>query len=133
VQNAPNEPSPWHALSAEAAAERLGRGHAARVAQTAAFTGIILLEKMNVFNFRALREPLWTVGFFSNPWVLLAWTLTVGLQVCAVYTPFLQRALHTVPLSWGDWGLMLAVALPVFLAAEVFKWFSCRSLRKDNT
>jgi Ca2+-transporting ATPase len=91
------------------------------VAQTVAFTGIILLEKMNVFNFRSLHEPLAVVGFFSNPWLLLAWIVTVGLQVCAVYVPFLQKALHTVPLGWADWGLMLVVAAPIFLFTEAIK------------
>ena len=99
------------------------------MAQTVAFTGLILLEKVNVFNFRSLREPMAVIGPFSNPWVLLAWTGTVGLQVAAVYLPVLQGALHTAPLGWADWGLMLLVAAPVFLAAEGYKiarwrWFS---------
>jgi len=104
------------------------------LAQTVAFTGLILLEKMNVFNFRSLREPMIVVGFFSNPWLLLAWTVTVGLQVCAVYVPFLQQALHTVPLGWADWGLMLVVAAPVFLVTETVKWYRGRwaSLDKET-
>ncbi|MDY6837729.1 MAG: HAD-IC family P-type ATPase [Thermodesulfobacteriota bacterium] len=98
------------------------RANGVLLAQTAAFTGIIVLEKMNVFNYRALRVPLSVIGFFSNPWVLLAWTVTIGLQVCAVYVPFFQKALHTVPLAWGDWGLIVLVALPIFLLAEGCKW-----------
>jgi magnesium-transporting ATPase (P-type) len=82
----------------------------------------IVLEKMNVFNFRALRAPLAVVGFFSNRWVLAAWGFTIGLQVCAVYVPFLQEALHTAPLGWGDWGLIFLVALPIFIMSEVYKW-----------
>jgi Ca2+-transporting ATPase len=77
---------------------------------------------MNVFNFRSLREPLAVVGFFSNPWLLLAWAGNMGLQVCVVYVPFLQRAFHTVPLGWSDWGLVLIVAAPVFLVTETVKW-----------
>ncbi len=100
----------------------LGRSpDAIATAQTVAFTGIILLEKMNVFNFRSLRQPLRKVGFWTNPWVLAAWTLTIGLQVAAVYTPFLQKLLHTVPLRWQDWLLMLAVAVPIFLVVEGIK------------
>ncbi len=91
------------------------------LAQTVAFTGLIMLEKMNVFNFRSLGEPLRVIGFFSNPWVLAAWGVTVGLQVCAVYVPFLQGVLHTVPLGWQDWALMLAVAAPVFVVFEAYK------------
>ena len=100
------------------------------VAQTVAFTGIIVLEKMNVFNYRALREPMRIIGFFSNPWVLAAWAFTIGLQVCAVYVPFLQEALHTVPLGWKDWVLLFAVALPVFLLTEGYKWLRWRRARR---
>ncbi len=107
-----------------------GHGDAVITAQTVAFTGIILLEKMNVFNYRALREPMYIIGFFTNKWVLSAWVATVGLQVCAIYIPFLQKALHTVPLGLSDWGIMLIVAVPVFLAAELAKWFDWRSRRE---
>jgi Ca2+-transporting ATPase len=104
----------------------LSNGQPLVLAQTVAFTGLILMEKMNVFNFRSLREPLYVLGYFSNPWVLLAWSGSVGLQVAAVYVPFLQVALNTVPLGWSDWGIMLVVALPVFLVTEAYKIFRWR-------
>lgn len=93
------------------------------MAQTVAFTGIVMLEMINVFNYRALRGPLSMIRFFSNPFLLLAWMASVGLQVCAVYVPFLQKALHTVPLGLADWGLILAVAVPIWIITEVYKWF----------
>ena len=82
-------------------------GRVLALAHTVAFTGIIVLEKMNVFNNRALRAPLSEVGLFSNPWVLSAWTATLVLQVPAVYVPFFRRALHTVPLGWEDWEIII--------------------------
>ncbi len=91
------------------------------LAQTVAFTGIIVIEKMNVFNFRSLAAPIRTVGLFTNKWVLLAWGITLGLQVCAVYVPFLQRTLHTVPLHLEDWIVIAAAAVPIFVIAELYK------------
>ncbi len=96
------------------------------LAQTVAFTGIIMLEKMNVFNFRSLRAPISVIGLFSNPWVIAAWLTTIGLQICALYIPFLQQALHTVPLGWADWGIILLLALPVFIFTELYKWIRWR-------
>jgi len=92
------------------------------LAQTVAFTGIIILEKMNVLNFRSLREPMTTIGFFTNKWILLAITFTIGLQVCAVYVPFLQDVLHTTAMGWEDWGIIVLVALPIFIITEIYKW-----------
>jgi Ca2+-transporting ATPase len=90
-------------------------------AQTLAFTGIIVMEKVNVFNFRALRAPLSAVGWWSNRWVTLAVASTLGLQLAAVYVPFMQRALHTVPLNAFDWVVMLAVAVPLLVVSETVK------------
>jgi Ca2+-transporting ATPase len=90
-------------------------------AQTVAFTGIIVMEKVNVFNFRALRAPLSAVGWWSNRWVTMAVIGMLGLQMAAVYVPFMQRALHTVPLNGFDWAVMLAVAVPLILASESLK------------
>lgn len=101
----------------------LPEGEAVALAQTVAFTGIIILEKMNVFNYRSLHAPMPVIGFFSNPWVLGAWLLTIGAQVAAVYVPFLQDALHTVPLGWEDWLLIFEVALPIFVVVELYKAF----------
>ncbi len=103
-----------------------GNVQALEAAQTVAFTGIIVMEKMNVFNFRSLHAPMAIIGVFSNRWILGAWVMTIGLQICAVYIPFLQQALHTVPLRWADWGLIIIMALPVFIVTELYKWYRWR-------
>ncbi|WP_292657967.1 cation-translocating P-type ATPase, partial [Nitratifractor sp.] len=46
-------------------ASGLPQAQAVALAQTVAFTGIIILEKMNVFNYRSLRAPMPVIGFFS--------------------------------------------------------------------
>ena len=56
----------------------------------------------------------------------MAWSGTILVQISAVYVPFLQTALKTVAMSWSDWGLLIMVALPVFLVLEAYKivrWF----------
>ncbi|MGR8948441.1 MAG: cation-translocating P-type ATPase [Gammaproteobacteria bacterium] len=101
------------------------------MAQTMAFTAIIVLEKVNVFNFRSLTQPLSRIGFFTNPWILIAWLATVGLQIAAVYVPFFQQALHTVPLGLKEWALIALFALPMFAVTEILK--ICRKRREENT
>ncbi len=95
-------------------------------ARTLAFTGIILLEKMNVFNFRSARTPLLRLGLMSNPALLGAWIAALALQVAAVYAPPLQAALHTVPLRAADWGLLFCVSVPILAVGEAVKIASAR-------
>ncbi len=90
-------------------------------AQTMAFTGMVFLEHMNVFNFRSLHTPMRQVGFFSNPWLLAAWSLTIMLQAAVVYIPFLQTAFGTVALNLTDWLWVLAVSIPIFVGGELIK------------
>ncbi len=96
------------------------------LAQTVAFTGIIILEKMIVLNFRSLREPINMIGFFTNKWLWAAIAFTIALQACAVYVPFLQEALHTTAMGWEDWALIIIVALPIFVITELYKWIKTR-------
>jgi len=105
---------------------------AVALAQTVAFTGIIILEKMNVFNYRSLHAPMPLIGFFTNPWILGAWIATVGLQVAAVYVPFLQDALHTVALGWEEWLLIFEVALPIFVVVELYKAFEWWAMKRRS-
>jgi Ca2+-transporting ATPase len=101
------------------------------VAQTVAFTGIIVFEKINVFNFRARYAPLSKIGLFSNPWVLIAWTGTILLQLCALYVPFLQKALHTSPIGWADWALIFGLAIPILAVSELHKHWHSRGDSRD--
>ncbi|NNF09206.1 MAG: cation-transporting P-type ATPase [Acidimicrobiia bacterium] len=91
------------------------------VAQTMAFTGMVVLEHMNVFNFRALHAPIRVIGFFSNPWLLVAWAGTISLQLAVVYVPFLQDAFQTTALGAEDWLWIAAVSVPIFIIGEAIK------------
>jgi P-type Ca2+ transporter type 2C len=66
-----------------------------RYAQTMAFTTLMLFQLFNVFNARSDEESAFR-GVFSNRWLWGAVALSVMLQVCVVYTPFLQRVLDGV-------------------------------------
>ena len=75
------------------------------------------------------------IGFFTNPWLILAWSLTILAQIAAVYVPFLQNALHTVALKWSDWLMIIEVALPIFIAVELYKsfeWWVVKSKKGKN-
>jgi Ca2+-transporting ATPase len=108
----------------------LPQPQAVALAQTSAFTAIIILEKMNVFNYRSLHAPVYTFGFFSNRWIIAAWLATVSLQVAAIYVPFLQEALHTVPLGWNEWLLIFEISLPLFLIVEGYKTIEWITMKK---
>ena len=91
-----------------------------RYAQTMAFTTLMLFQLFNVFNARSdVRSAF--AGFYANRWLWAAAAASVVLQVAVVYTPFLQRAFGTVPLSGSDWVFSIAVASSVLWIRELSK------------
>ncbi|ARE41771.1 Cation-transporting ATPase, E1-E2 family [Rhodovulum sp. P5] len=91
------------------------------LARSAAFTAMIVFEKVSVFAFRSLHLPCTRIGWFSNPLLIAALTLTLGAQVAAIYWPPLQVLLQTQALGWGEWALIGLLALPLVLVPELAK------------
>lgn len=91
------------------------------LARTTAFTAMVVFEKVSVFAFRSLRLPGWRIGWFSNPFLLMALAVTLGAQVLAVYWPPLQVLLRTVPMGTSEWLLIGLFSLPILVVPEVLK------------
>ncbi len=91
------------------------------VANTLAFTGMVVFEKVSVFAFRSLKSPVSMIGWTSNPLLLIALVSMLGLQVAAVYVPFFQTILHTVPLGLEHWLWISGFALPLIIVPEAIK------------
>ena len=92
------------------------------VARTAAFTAMVLFEKVSVFAFRSFSQPCGRLGWASNPALLLALAVTIAAQVAAVYWAPLQLLLHTDALAWQHWNTIVALCLPLILVPELAKY-----------
>ena len=91
------------------------------LARTTAFTAMVVFEKISVFAFRSLQLPGWRIGWFSNPFLLLALGVTFGAQLLAVYWSPMQALLQTVPIGVEEWMWIGGFALPVLIVPEVLK------------
>ncbi len=90
-------------------------------AQTVAFTAIIIMEALNVLNFRSLNLSLNQIGLWSNPILWWAVIVIIFMQFAAVYIPFFQRAFHTAPLTFYDWVLIFIISIPIVIIPEFYK------------
>jgi Ca2+-transporting ATPase len=91
-----------------------------RHAQTMAFTTLMLFQLFNLFNARSDEESAFR-GLLDNRWLLAAILLSVMLQLCVIYLPFLQRAFSTESLTIFDWLRGTAVASSVLWLREIQK------------
>ncbi len=90
--------------------------------QTVVFTVLTLSQMAHVLAVRSETHSLFRLGLFSNPALLGAVTLTVVLQLAAIYMPALQHIFKTAPLSAPELGLVALLCSLVLLAVEFEKW-----------
>ncbi|WP_206608845.1 cation-translocating P-type ATPase [Notoacmeibacter marinus] len=98
----------------------------ADLARTAAFTAMLVFEKVSVFAFRSLRRPVTSIGWLSNRVLIIAFSVSLCLQVAAVYWAPLQALLKTVPLSLEHWTTIGLLALPLIVVPELVKAVAIR-------
>ncbi len=79
---------------------------------------------LNVFAFKSLSLPLTRIKIFNNRFLVFSVLTGLFLVLAAIYIPFLNRFLKTVPLDF--WPLLTAVLFfPLFklLLVELVKWW----------
>jgi Ca2+-transporting ATPase len=102
----------------------LGRypGHVA-TAQTVAFITLCSSELLRAFTARSEHHSVFTIGLFSNRWMVWAVLASFIAVLLVVYVPFLAQFFDTVPLSANDWLLMLPFFFASPIAMELLKLF----------
>ena len=92
-------------------------------AQTIAFVTLCTSELIRAFAARSEYHSIFSIGFFSNRWMVGAVALSFVLVVAVVYVPFLAPFFDTVPLSVDDWLLMLPFFFASPVAMELLKFY----------
>jgi Ca2+-transporting ATPase len=97
------------------AACHFGLRQSAELAQTMAFTTLVVLEIVRVQMVRSQYH----MSILSNPFIIMALASSLLLQLLVVYTPFLQTVFGTVALNLTEWGVILTVAIAVWLFSSL--------------
>jgi P-type Ca2+ transporter type 2C len=105
-------------------------GDGLRHAVTIAFMTLALAQTFHAFNARSQKDSMLNRRLFTNGWLWGAIIVCVLLQLAAVYVPFLQLVLRTVPLTLTDWGLVLGFSLLPIGVVEFVK-FARRVIGKN--
>ncbi len=90
-------------------------------ARTVAFTMLAAFQWFQAFNARSLSRSVFSVGLFSNHWVLIGVGSAVIMQLAAVQSPIGHLLFNTVSLSAGDWLMILGVSSTIWVADELLK------------
>jgi Ca2+-transporting ATPase len=100
--------------------ERQGAEVAA--ARTVAVNVLVMGELLYLFNCRSLTRSMFTVGVFSNVWLMVGVVSMVGLQILFTYAEVMNRLFHSAPITLDAWLRILAVGFSVYTIIGVEKW-----------
>lgn len=90
--------------------------------QTTTFTVLTISQLFHSMAVRSERQSILTLGLMSNPYMLGAVLITVGLQLMVIYVPALNPIFRTQPLPLLDLGFCFALSSLVLFAVEIEKW-----------
>ena len=89
--------------------------------QTMVFTVLCLTQLGHVLAIRSEKQSLFTIGLFTNKYLLGAVVLTFILQMATIYIPAFNSIFKTEPLTLSELALTLALSSIVFIAVEIEK------------
>ncbi len=101
------------------------------IAQTIAFVTLCTSELLRAFTARSEHHSVFSLGVFSNRWMVWATSASMLLILLVVYVPFLQPFFDTVPLTPGDWLFMAPFFFASPIAMELVKIYL--RMRKAKT
>lgn len=90
--------------------------------RTIIFTSLALSTLFYSFSCRSLRRSIFHADIFSNMYLNLSVFIGLILQVLAVYHPYLQVALKTVPLTLNGWLIVISFSLLSIIIIELGKY-----------
>ncbi len=90
-------------------------------ARTMAFIVLAFCQDFHSYNCRSQTESLFSLGIFTNKKLIGATTVSIILNMCALYLPFFQNVLKTVPLTAHELAVVLLFASTPFWVMELYK------------
>lgn len=98
-------------------------------AWTISLTTLAMFQWLNAWNCRSESQSIFRMNPFSNKFLAGATAIVIFLQLAALHLPFLQKILHTTPLSLSEWFAIIPVAGSIVLVEEARKFFYRRGLK----
>jgi Ca2+-transporting ATPase len=90
-------------------------------AWTISLTTLAVFQWFNAWNCRSESKSIFQMNPFSNKFLVAATATVVLLQFAALYTPFLQKVLHTQPITLSEWLMIALIAVSIIAVEEVRK------------
>ena len=95
---------------------------------TISLTTMAVFQWMNAWNCRSEHKSIFQTNPFSNKFLVGATVIVAGLQLFAVYSPMMNKFLHTAPLLLSEWLTIIALSTSIIFFEETRKFFYRRKI-----
>ena len=102
-------------------------GKSLETARTVAVNMFVFGELFYLFNCRSLRYSMFTLGVFSNRWLVLGVAVMVLLQVMFTYAPAMNHLFGTAPMDMTEWAWVLTGGVVIYMVVGTEKWLRRRA------
>ncbi len=102
------------------------RGASLAEARTVAVNLFVMVELFYLFNCRCFTRSMFSIGLFSNPWVIFGSLAMIAFQLVFTYTPIMNNLFHSAPIGLDAWWRILAIAAFAYFIVGVEKTITNR-------
>ena len=106
-------------------------------ARTTVVNVIVMVQTFYLLNCRSRTRSMFSIGVFSNPWLIAGIVTTWLAQLAFTYAPMFNSLFHTDPVRPEAWLYIIGVGMFTFVMVELEKWRRFRSpataLKKQST
>lgn len=95
-------------------------------ARAAVFTVMAFTQLFNALNMRSLRESVFSIGFFSNRFMIFALLIATVLQVVAIEVGFFREIFGFGALKFSELLLFISISSLVLVFGEAYKYLRYR-------
>ncbi|MGQ0581967.1 MAG: cation transporting ATPase C-terminal domain-containing protein [Reyranella sp.] len=96
-------------------------------ARAAVVNVIVMVQSFYLLNCRSRTRSFFSMGPFSNPWLIAGLLATWLAQIAFTYLPVMNRIFHTAPVRAEAWLYIVAIGVFAFAMVELEKWLLFRA------
>ncbi|MFE7376987.1 cation-translocating P-type ATPase [Bacillus cereus] len=90
-------------------------------AQTMAFVVLSFSQLVHSFNLRSRTKSIFSIGLFTNKYLVFSLLIGVLMQVCIISIPPLANIFGVHALTMRDWGFVLLLCIVPLVVNEIIK------------
>ncbi|MFV5896301.1 cation-translocating P-type ATPase [Bacillus cereus] len=90
-------------------------------AQTMAFVVLSFSQLVHSFNLRSITKSIFSIGIFTNKYLVFSLLIGVLMQVCIISIPPLANIFGVHALTMRDWGFVLLLSIIPLILNEIIK------------